>query len=53
LNEAPIQGPDYEDLGLERGKTYIYALRKVVESEGLIVESDLSNEVKGTLAEPE
>jgi len=53
LNESPVPGPDYEDLGLERGKTYIYALRTVAEVEGSLVESEFSNEVKGTLVEPE
>jgi predicted small lipoprotein YifL len=52
-NDSPVPGPDYEDLGLERGKTYIYALRTVAEVEGGMVESELSNEVKGTLVEPE
>ncbi len=53
VNDAPAPGPDYEDLGLERGRTYVYALRTVAEVEGSMVESELSNEVKGTLVEPE
>jgi predicted small lipoprotein YifL len=53
LNDSPVKLPDYEDLGLERGKTYIYALRAVAEVEGGMVESELSNEVKGSLAESE
>jgi len=53
LNDAPIPGPDYEDMGLERGKTYVYVLRKVVEVDGVIMESALSNEIKGTMPEPE
>lgn len=53
LNDTPVTVPDYEDLGLERGKTYVYALRTVAEVGGSMVESELSNEVKGTLVEPE
>jgi predicted small lipoprotein YifL len=53
LNDSPVPGSDYEDLGLVRGKTFIYALRMVAEVEGVLVASELSNEVKGALAEPE
>lgn len=53
LNDSPVAVPDYEDLGLERGKSYIYALRMVAEVDGGMVESELSNEIKGTLVEPE
>jgi predicted small lipoprotein YifL len=53
LNDSPVPGLDYEDLGLERGKSYIYTLRTVAGLEGGMVESEFSNEVKGTLTEPE
>jgi predicted small lipoprotein YifL len=53
LNDSPVPGADYEDLGLERGKSYIYALRTVAEVAEGVVESELSNEVKGTMVEPE
>lgn len=53
LNDALVSEHDYEDLRLERGVTYIYALRTVAEVEGEMVESEFSNEIKGKLAEPE
>jgi predicted small lipoprotein YifL len=53
LNDVFVPGHDYEDLRLERGATYIYALRTVAEVEGEMVESKLSNEIRGKLAEPE
>jgi len=53
LNNAPLSGADYEDLRLERGVTYIYTVRNVVETDGAILESVPSNEARGTLAEPD
>jgi len=53
LNDVFVPGNDFEDLRLERGVTYIYALRTVAEIEGEIVESKFSDEIRGKLAEPE
>jgi predicted small lipoprotein YifL len=53
VNAAPMPGPDYEESRLERGVTYTYTVRTVAEMEGVKVESKPSNEVKGTLAEPD
>jgi predicted small lipoprotein YifL len=53
LNTALVTGHDYEDMHLERGVTYIYALRSVAEVEGEVVESEFSNEIRGKLAEPD
>ncbi len=53
LNDAPVPGPEFEDLRVERGVTYLYAVRTVVEEEGEAVESAPSQEMKGTLAPPE
>jgi hypothetical protein len=53
LNNSPIPGDEYNDLRLERGVTYIYSVRTVAEVDGVMVESEPSNEIKGTLAEPD
>ena len=53
LNAAPVAGLDLEDHRLERGVTYGYAVRAVAEVEVETVESEPSNEVVGTVAEPE
>jgi predicted small lipoprotein YifL len=53
VNAAPMPGSDYDDPRLERGVTYTYTVRTVAEMEGVKVESESSNEVKGTLAEPD
>jgi predicted small lipoprotein YifL len=53
LNNSPIPGDEYDDLRLERGVTYIYSVRAVADLEGAMVESEPSDEIKGTLAEPE
>ena len=53
LTPTPISGRQYEDLRLERGATYVYTVRTVVEVDGQIVEGAVSNEVRGKLAEPE
>ena len=53
LNDVPLSGAGYEDLRLDRGVTYIYTVRNVVESKGAILESIPSNEERGTLAEPD
>lgn len=53
LNNVPLSGTDYEDLRLDRGVTYIYTVRNVVESNGATLESVPSNEARGTLAEPD
>jgi predicted small lipoprotein YifL len=52
LNSAPVPGPDFEDLRLDRSVTYGYAVSTVAEIEGETVESAPSNEVLGTPAEP-
>jgi predicted small lipoprotein YifL len=52
LNSALVPGPDFEDLRLDRSVTYGYAVRTVAEIEGETVESEPSNEVLGTPAEP-
>jgi predicted small lipoprotein YifL len=53
LNDTPIQASDFEDFRLERGVSYVYALRGVAEADGRQVESAFSNEVKGALTEPD
>jgi hypothetical protein len=53
LNDVPLSGPYYEDFRLDRGVTYIYNVRSVVESGGSILEGMASNEERGTLAEPD
>jgi predicted small lipoprotein YifL len=53
LNGAPLATPYYEDFRLDRGVTYIYNVRSVVESGGSILEGMPSNEERGALAEPD
>ena len=53
LNDVPLSGSDYEDLRLDRGVTYIYNVRNVVDSDGAILESIPSNEERGTRTEPD
>ena len=52
-NDSPLKTTDYEDLRLERGVTYLYCLRSVVDADGISVESVCSNEASGALKEPE
>jgi predicted small lipoprotein YifL len=53
LTPTPISDRQYEDLRLERGATYVYTVRAVVEVDGQLVEGAVSNEARGKLAEPE
>ncbi|GLI38246.1 fibronectin type III domain-containing protein [Geobacter hydrogenophilus] len=53
LTPAPVSDRQYEDLRLERGATYVYTVRAVVEVDGQLVEGAVSNEAQGKLAEPE
>lgn len=53
LNDTPIHGTGFEDFRLERGVSYIYSVRGVVEADGRQVESAFSNEVKEALTEPD
>ncbi|MCM2359515.1 MAG: fibronectin type III domain-containing protein [Geobacteraceae bacterium] len=53
LTGAPLRETTFEDRRLERGTGYDYAVRTVAVVEGETVESDLSNEVRGALTEPE
>lgn len=53
VNAAPMPGTDYEESRLERGVTYTYTVRTVAEMDGVKVESEPSNEVKGMLTEPD
>lgn len=53
LTPMPIRDRQYEDLRLERGATYVYTVRGVVEVDGQLVEGAVSNEAKGKLADPE
>jgi hypothetical protein len=50
VNLIVLKEPNFEDFGVENGKTYSYAVRAVVLSGGLTVESDLSPEAE---AKPE
>ena len=53
LNGAPVREAAYEDSPLEQGVRFVYAVRTVAVIEGETVESELSNEVEGTLSEPD
>jgi predicted small lipoprotein YifL/fibronectin type 3 domain-containing protein len=53
LTGAPVKGETFTDTHLEWGKQYVYAVRTVARVAGETVESDLSNEVRGALAEPD
>ncbi len=53
LTPTPVSDRQYEDLRLERGVTYVYTVRAVVEIDGQLVEGAVSNEAQGKLAEPE
>lgn len=53
MNEKPVQGNRFEDLTLEAGAHYLYAVRAVVKLDGETVESAPSNEVAGALSMPE
>jgi predicted small lipoprotein YifL len=52
-NKAPMPGSDYEDWHLEQGVAYTYIVRAVADMDGVKIESEPSNAVKGMLAEPE
>ncbi len=53
LTPTPISDRQYEDLRLERGATYVYTVRAVVDVDGQLVEGAVSNEAQGKLADPE
>jgi predicted small lipoprotein YifL len=53
LNEQPVAGNTYEDLRVQRGSGYRYIARTVARIAGETVESGPSNEVIGSLTEPE
>lgn len=53
LTPTPVVERQYEDLRLERGVTYVYTVRAVVDIDGMTIESAVSNEARGMLAEPE
>jgi predicted small lipoprotein YifL len=54
LNREPLTGNRFTDVGLERGTSYVYAVRTVVRlPAGGRVESGLSNEVEGRLKDDE
>ncbi len=53
LNGTPVRETTFADRRLEWGSSYDYAVRTVALVEGETVESGLSNEVHGALAEPE
>ena len=48
VNLQVLREPHFEDFGVENGQTYRYAVRTVVSSGGLTMESSLSNEVRTT-----
>jgi predicted small lipoprotein YifL len=53
LNGSPVREVVFEDSRLEQGVRYVYAVRTVAIIDGETVESELSNEVEGTLSEPD
>ena len=54
LNREPLTANRFTDVGLERGTTYVYAVRTVIRlSTGAFVESGMSNEVEGKLKDDE
>jgi len=53
LTGTPLSAVRYEDLGQERGVTYLYGVRTVARINGELVESALSNEAEGALTQPE
>lgn len=53
LNGEPVQGNRYEDRSTVLGVTYFYAVRSVARVGNELVESDLSNAVRGELRFPE
>lgn len=53
LNDAPIQGTEFEDFRLQRGTGYTYVVRSVTDTDGVLIESVSSNEVTGAMTEPE
>jgi predicted small lipoprotein YifL len=54
LNREPVTSNRFVDAGLERGTSYVYAVRTVVRlSSGGRVEGGLSNEVEGRLKDDE
>ena len=42
INPTPVKGNNFDDFGLNNGTSYRYGLRTVVESDGTVVESVLS-----------
>jgi predicted small lipoprotein YifL len=54
LNSESLKVNQYSDVGLERGTTYVYAVRSIVRSAaGAVVESGMSDEVEGKLKDDE
>ena len=53
LNSAPLLANDYEDLRLERGVSYVYSVRVVVEAAGASFESVASNQARAAMSEPD
>jgi len=54
LNREPLTANHFSDEGMERGTTYVYAVRTVVRlPAGSFVESGMSNEVEGKLKDDE
>lgn len=50
LTPTPVKESRFEDQRLERGTTYVYTVREVVEVDGQLVEGEVSNEVRASLA---
>jgi len=54
LNREPLMANRFADVGLERGISYVYGVRSVVQlPSGVKVESSFSNEVEGRLKDDE
>lgn len=53
LTPVPVKARRFEDLRIERGVTYVYTVRQVIEVDGELVEGAVSNEAGGALAAPE
>jgi len=48
INQAPVKGNNYDDFSLTNGITYQFGIRTVINIDGAIVESALSEIVKAT-----
>ena len=54
LHRLPLTANRFSDVGMERGVTYVYAVRTVLRTpKGALVESGMSNEVEGKLKDDE